>query len=68
MRKTDKRNKPQLDKIGTNKIGRIRQSKEELNEAKNTLEVAKSIPRKVFFAPKGFTFNRPSKKSHIPLG
>ena len=58
MRKSDKRNKPQLDKIGTNKIGRIRQSKEELNEAKNTLEVAKSIPRKVFFAPKGFTFNR----------
>ena len=58
MRKSDKRNKPQLEKIGTNKIGRIRQSKEELNEAKNTLEVAKSIPRKVFFAPKGFTFNR----------
>ena len=58
MRKTDKRNKPQLDKIGTNKIGRIRQSKEELNEAKNTLEVAKSIPRKVFFAPKGFTYNK----------
>ena len=58
MRKTDKRNKPQLDKIGTNKIGRIRQSKEELNEAKDTLEIAKQIPRKVFFAPKGFTFNR----------
>ena len=58
MRKSDKRNKPELDKIGTNKIGRIRQSKEELNEAKVTLEVAKSIPRKVFFAPKGFTFNR----------
>ena len=58
MIKSDKRNKPQLEKIGTNKIGRIRQSKEELNEAKNTLEVAKSIPRKVFFAPKGFTFNR----------
>ena len=58
MRKTDKRNKPQLDKIGTNKIGRIRQSKEELNEAKDTLEVAKSIPRKVFFAPKGFMYNK----------
>ena len=29
MRKSDKRNKPELDKIGTNKIGRIRQSKEE---------------------------------------
>ena len=58
MRKSDKRNKPQLEKIGTNKIGRIRQSKEELNEAKNTLEIAKSIPRKVFFAPKGFTFNK----------
>ena len=58
MRKSDKRNKPELDKIGTNKIGRIKQSKEELNEAKNTLEVAKSIPRKVFIAPKGFTFNR----------
>ena len=58
MRKSDKRNKPQLDKIGTNKIGRIRQSKEELNEAKDTLEIAKQIPRKVFFAPKGFTFNR----------
>ena len=58
MRKTDKRNKPQLDKIGTNKIGRIRQSKEELNEAKDTLEIAKSIPRKVFIAPKGFTFNK----------
>ena len=58
MRKSDKRNKPQLEKIGTNKIGRIRQSKEELNEAKDTLEIAKSIPRKVFFAPKGFTFNR----------
>lgn len=58
MRKADKRNKPQLEKIGTNKIGRIRQSKEELNEAKDTLEVAKSIPRKVFFAPKGFTYNK----------
>ena len=58
MRKADKRNKPQLEKIGTNKIGRIRQSKEELNEAKDTLEIAKSIPRKVFFAPKGFTFNK----------
>ena len=58
MRKSDKRNKPELDKIGTNKIGRIRQSKEELNEAKNTLEVAKSIPRKVFFAPKGFMYNK----------
>ena len=58
MRKSDKRNKPQLEQIGTNKIGRIRQSKEELNEAKDTLEIAKSIPRKVFFAPKGFTYNK----------
>ena len=58
MRKSDKRNKPQLEKIGTNKIGRIRQSKEELNEAKDTLEIAKSIPRKVFIAPKGFTYNK----------
>ena len=58
MRKSDKRNKPQLEKIGTNKIGRIRLSKEELNDAKDTLEIAKSIPRKVFFAPKGFTYNK----------
>ena len=58
MRKADKRNKSELDKIGTNKIGRIRQSKEELNEAKDTLEIAKSIPRKVFFAPKGFMYNK----------
>ena len=58
MRKAEKRNKPQLEKIGTNKIGRLKQSKEELNEAKDTLEIAKSIPRKVFFAPKGFTFNK----------
>ena len=58
MRKSDKRNKPQLEKIGTNKIGRIRLSKEELNEAKDTLEIAKSIPRKVFIAPKGFTYNK----------
>ena len=58
MRKADKRNKPQLEKIGTNKIGRIRLSKEELNEAKDTLEIAKSIPRKVFFAPKGFMYNK----------
>ena len=58
MRKSDKRNKPQLEKIGTNKIGRIRQSKEELNEAKDTLKIAKSIQRKVFFAPKGFTYNK----------
>ena len=58
MRKSDKRNKPELDKIGTNKIGRIRQSKEELNEAKDTLEIAKSIPRKVFIAPKGFMYNK----------
>lgn len=58
MRKSDKRNKPQLEKKGTNKIGRIRLSKEELNEAKDTLEIAKSIPRKVFFAPKGFTYNK----------
>lgn len=52
MRKSDKRNKPQLEKIGTNKIGRLKPSKEELNEAKDTLEFAKQIPRKVFFAPK----------------
>ena len=58
MRKADKRNKPELDKIETNKIGRIRLSKEELNEAKDTLEIAKSIPRKVFFAPKGFMYNK----------
>ena len=58
MRKADKRNKPQLDKIETNKIGRIRLSKEELNEAKDTLEIAKSIPRKVFIAPKGFTYDK----------
>ena len=58
MRKSDKRNKPQLEKIGTNKIGRIRLSKEELNEAKDTLEIAKLIPRKVFFAPKGFTYDK----------
>ena len=58
MRKSDKRNKPELDKIGTNKIGRIRQSKEELNEAKSILEIAKQIPRKVFFAPKGFTYSK----------
>ena len=58
MRKSDKRNKPQLEKIGTNKIGRIRLSKEELNDAKDTLKIAKSIPRKVFFAPKGFTYDK----------
>ena len=58
MRKSDKRNKPQLEKIGTNKIGRVRQSKEELNEAKDTLKIAKSIPRKIFIAPKGFTYNK----------
>ena len=58
MRKSDKRNKPQLEKIETNKIGSIRQSKEELNEAKDTLEIAKLIPRKIFFAPKGFTYNK----------
>ena len=58
MRKSDKRNKPELDKIETNKIGRVRQSKEELNDAKDTLEIAKLIPRKVFFAPKGFTYNK----------
>ena len=58
MRKSDKRNKPELDKIETNKIGRVRLSKEELNEAKSILEIAKQIPRKVFFAPKGFTYNR----------
>ena len=58
MRKSDKRNKPELDKIGTNKIGRLKQSKEELNEAKSILEIAKQIPRKVFFAPKGFTYNK----------
>ena len=58
MRKSDKRNKPQLEKIGTNKIGRLKPSKEELNEATDTLEIAKSIPRKVFFAPKGFTYNK----------
>ena len=58
MRKSDKRNKPELDKIETNKIGRIRQSKEELNEAKDTLEIAKSIPRRIFIAPKGFTYNK----------
>ena len=58
MRKADKRNKPQLEKIGTNKIGRLKPSKEELNDAKDTLEIAKSIPRKVFIAPKGFMYNK----------
>jgi len=58
MRKSDKRNKPQLEKIETNKIGRLKPSKEELKEAKDTLEIAKSIPRKVFIAPKGFTYNK----------
>lgn len=58
MRKADKRNKPELDKIGTNKIGRLKPSKEELEVAKNNLEIAKSIPRKVFFAPKGFSYNK----------
>ena len=58
MRKTDKRNKPELDKIGTNKIGRLKPSKEELNETKDTLKIAKSIPRKTFFAPKGFMYNK----------
>ena len=58
MRKSDKRNKPELEKIGTNKIGRIRLSKEELNEAKDTLKIAKSIPRKVFIAPNGFTYTK----------
>ena len=58
MRKADKRNKSQLEQIGTNKIGRIRQSKEELNEAKSILEIAKQIPRKVFIAPKGFTYHK----------
>ena len=58
MREADKRNKPQLEKIETNKIGRIRLSKEELNEAKDTLEIAKSIPRRIFIAPKGFTYNK----------
>ena len=58
MRKADKRNKPELDKIEANKIGRVRQSKEELNDAKDTLEIAKSIPRKVFIAPKGFMYNK----------
>ena len=61
MRKSDKRNKPQLDKIGTNKIGRIRQPKEELNEAKNTLEVAKSIPRKVFLHQKDLLITKDIK-------
>ena len=56
MRKSDKKHKPQFEKI-VNKIT-IKQSKEELNEAKDTLEIAKSIPRKVFFAPKGFTYNK----------
>ena len=58
MRKSDKRNKPELDKIGTNKIGRLKPSKEELNEAKDTLEIAKSIPRKVFIKPKRITYNK----------
>lgn len=58
MRKSDKRNKPQFEKIGTNKIGRLKPSKEELNEAKDTLEIAKSIPRKIFIAPKGFMYNK----------
>ena len=58
MRKADKRNKPQLEKIGTNKIGRLKPSKEELNEAKSILEIAKQIPRKVFIAQKGFTYHK----------
>lgn len=56
MRKSDKKHKPQFEKIG-NRIT-IKQTKEELNEAKSTLELAKQIQRKVFFAPQGFTYNK----------
>ena len=56
MRKSDKRNKPQPDKLGLNKLGTLKMSKDELNEAKATLEIAKSIERPVFYAPKGFTY------------
>jgi len=56
MRKSDKKHKPQFEKV-VNKIT-IKQSKEELNKAKDTLEIAKQIPRKVFFAPKGFSHNK----------
>ena len=50
MRKSDKKHKPQFEKV-VNKIT-IKQSKEELNKAKDTLKIAKQIPRKVFIAPK----------------
>ena len=56
MRKSNKKHKQQFEKV-VNKIT-IKQSKEELNEAKDTLEIAKLIPRKVFIAPKGFTYNK----------
>ena len=56
MRKSNKKHKQQFEKV-VNKIT-IKQSKEELNEAKDTLEIAKQIPRKVFIAPKGFTYDK----------
>ena len=56
MRKSNKKHKQQFEKV-VNKIT-IKQSKEELNEAKSILEIAKQIPRKVFFAPKGFTYDK----------
>ena len=54
MRKADIRRKPDLMKLG-NKIT-IKQSPEEREQAKKTLETAKSQPKPILRLPKGFSY------------
>ena len=54
MRKADIRRKPDLMKLG-NKIT-IKQSPEEREQAKKTLETAKSQPKHTLILPQGFSY------------
>ena len=54
MRKADIRRKPDLTK--TNNKFTIKQSPEEMEEAKKALEVAKSQPKPILRLPQGFSY------------
>ncbi len=65
MRKSDKRKKPQLEKLNGNKITSLRVSKDEREEAQMILEKVKSQPQKVIKLPQGFSYNFQTKNKNL---
>ena len=56
MRKTDKRNKPQVEKLNGNKLGTLKMTKEEREEAEKSLELAKRHSKKPVKLAQGFSY------------